>query len=164
MTPQRSKHGRNRLGSYRQIHETVMQWFVREGFVLADELVFRDVGRSALVIEGGRQCLGDVRIDVHKLLRVWGGEGPDAEVQTIEYSYNVVVDGIGNRLRYDSAHLSHNPYHHVHRYDVLAGDKDGTVTPLHLEDEVPTLGEVLAEVRAWYFEHSDHIEAARKRR
>ena len=51
MTPQ-TKHGPNRFSSYQQIHTTVMQQLVREGFVLSDELQFRDMGYGAIVLEG----------------------------------------------------------------------------------------------------------------
>ena len=50
----------------------------------------------------------------------------------------------------------HNKEHHVHRYDALEGDQGGSVTFI-LEDERPTLGEVIREAEAWYYDHYDAL-------
>lgn len=65
--------------------------------------------------------------------------------------------GTGNVFRYDSPHRTHDQKHHVHRYDVLSGDQTGTVTFLPKEDDRPTLGEVIREAEAWFYEHYDQL-------
>ena len=72
-------------------------------------------------------------------------------VQTVAYSYNAALNGRGVILRYDSPHVHHNHLHHVHRYDVLKGDSTGRLEPVD-QDEWPTLGEVVEELRVWYYD------------
>lgn len=61
-------------------------------------------------------------------------------------SYNVRIQGVGNVVRYDSGHIDHNTDHHVHHYDVLNGDRTGTVT-IYGEAGWPTLAEVISSAR-----------------
>ena len=162
MTPQ-TKHGPNRFSSYQQIHTTVMQQLVREGFVLSDELQFRDMGYGTIVLEGKIPCAGGITVSVRKVLKLRIASGRETEVQTTEYSYNAVLDGVGTILRYDSPHQSHNKYHHVHRHLVFEHDHEGKVEEIHKEEDRPTLGEVLSELRDWYYENIDAITAIERR-
>ena len=150
-----AKHGPNRLASYIEIHETVMAQLRRGGFVLSDRLRFTAL-RDAIVIAGTISCRGGIGVDVKKRLAVLDGEGADAFVQTVYYKYNVALEDEGNIVRYDSPHRTHRRFHHVHRYDVLEGDTDGVVERVP-EDDWPTLGEVIREAEAWYYDHYDEL-------
>lgn len=141
----------------------VMEGLRKEGFVLSDNLAFQVLGGGLIELVGVIECLGEIRIEVDKLLEVVSGDGPDALVQTARYSYNASLAGRGNILRYDNPHEDrgrdipdHHKDHHVHRYDVFAGDRTGKVT-VHGREGWPTLGEVLEELREWYYEHLDKL-------
>ena len=153
----RGKHSPNRLGPYLEIHTTIMQQFLRGGFVSSEDLSVLDVGDGVILIEGRIQCAGDIYIDVSKRLEILSGEGPQAFVQTVDYSYNVVLGGIGNVFRYDAPHPDHNQFHHVHRYDLLDGDMHGRVERVEPQDDWPTLGEVISEAERWFYENVDEI-------
>ena len=47
-----------------------MQQFLGEGFVLAEELLFSDLGDGQFLMEGGITCEGGLRIDVSKRLTI----------------------------------------------------------------------------------------------
>lgn len=151
----RGKHGPNRFSSYVQIHETVMEKFLRAGFVRSENLSFSDLGNGLIELAGTIECAGDIYITVKKLIQVVEGDGPNALVQTTDYGYNAVLRGVGNILRYDSPHETHNREHHVHRFDPVG--KELPESPFFLPDEEdrPTLGEFIAEVEAWYYENAD---------
>jgi hypothetical protein len=151
------KHGPNRLSSYREIHETVMQQFLRGGFVRSENLSFNDLGDGFIEMEGVIECDGGIYIEVRKRIEILDGDGADALVQTVDYSYNAAIRGVGNILRYDSPHPDHNREHHVHRFDVFAGVERRP--PIFILDESarPTLGEVIEEVQAWYYANLDQL-------
>lgn len=152
----RGRHGPNRLSNYVAVHDNVMQQFLRGGFVVSEDLAFTAV-EGALELEGRVQCTAGIHIDVRKRIAVLEGAGAGALVRTVAYSYNAAVQGLGNILRYDSPHPDHNREHHVHRYDVLNGDRAGTVDFIYDEDDVPTLGEVLTEVESWFYQNSEAL-------
>ena len=142
-------HGPNKFSNYIETHETIMGRFVDSGFVEADTLDIYPVGARLILIKGSLKCLGDIRLDVEKILRFVTEEvGPNALVHTVEYHYNASIDS-GNILRYDSPHPTHNQFHHVHRFNVLDGDQIGEVS----RSEWPTLGAVIAELESWYYEN-----------
>ena len=68
-----TKHGLNRLSAYLQIHETVMERQLRNGFVLSDELVFTPV-HNGILLEGDVLCQGPIRLQVRKIIRILEGE------------------------------------------------------------------------------------------
>ena len=140
-----AKHGSNRLNAYLQIHETVMECQLRNGFVLADELVFTPI-HNGILLEGDILCQGPIRLQVRKIIRILEGEGSDALVQTAAYSYNALLPSRGNIFRYDSPHATHNKEHHVHRYDVLNSGLQLPIQWLRDEAQRPTLGEVIDEL------------------
>ena len=118
-----------------------------------------DAVEGHLLLHGRIHCKGGLQIDVNKRLRLGDESGHDT-VQTVAYSYNVSLQNLGNIFRYDSPHPTHNREHHVHRYDVLNGDTEGTVEMDYREDEWPTLREVVDEAAEWYYAHlRDLIEA-----
>ncbi len=65
-----------------------MEHLRKEGFVLSDNLTFQVLGGGLIELVGVIECLGEIRVEVDKLLEVVSGDGPDALVQTARYSYN----------------------------------------------------------------------------
>jgi hypothetical protein len=131
-----------------------MQQLLRGAFVTSEDLVLEPDGSGGYFIEGCIHCLGGIYIDVSKHVAKIGGEGGDPLVQTIGYRYNVALRGRGNIFRYDCPHRDHNQDHHLHQYDVLNGDQDGTLEFIYSEDDVPTLQEVILKAEDWY--HANH--------
>jgi len=84
------------------------------------------------------------------------GSGPSAFVQTVAYRYHAMIPGLGNILRYENS--DHNQFDHVHRFDPLARDRKGTFQQIADKNDVPTLSDVLREVREWYEERAGEIE------
>lgn len=162
------KHAPNRLDRYLAIHATVMGHRHDEGFVLDDGLTL-ERGQQGYLMSGRIRCAGGLSVDVRKALRVVSGEGPTAMVQTVSYTYHVMLAGPGSSLnvfRYcgphdDEAHPEHKAFHHKHTYDVLHGDVAGSIARID-DDAWPTLGDVLEEMRGWYAEHSEEIETLRR--
>jgi hypothetical protein len=136
-----------------------MHRLASEGFVLSDGVEVRAVSGGRFVMAGRIDCQGGIYVDVEKYLRVVDGAGAAMRVQTEEYSYNAAIPGLGTILRYDSPHAAeHRPFHHVHRYDVLAWDRHGQVEVV-AEDAWPTLGEVLEELREWYHANLERLNS-----
>lgn len=125
------------------------------GFVLQDGVVFAAFGDNYIIGSGVIECQGPIIIEVEKLIEIVDDDGP--MVQTVQYNYNALLRGVGNILRYDSPHPTHNQYHHVHRYRVLDGDTEGRIERTDDEDKRPTLGDVIAELREWYDAEYDAI-------
>lgn len=128
-----------------------MEQLRRGGFVLSDDLDVIAV-EGHLTLQGRIYCKGGIQIDVNKRLRLDTEDGHDT-VQTVAYGYNVSLQNLGNIFRYDSPHPTHNREHHVHRYDVLSGDTNGTVEIDYREDGWPTLRQVVDEAAEWYYAH-----------
>lgn len=167
----RGKHGPTRLSSYLAVHTTNMDQVIRGGFVSSDDLVV-SASSGFILIEGTISCAGGIVIDVSKRIEILEGEGASARVQTASYSYNVHIQGIGNIFRYDSPDPvgetagapAHHLEHHVHRYDVLRGDKRGTIECIYEEDRVPTLREVIDEAADWFYAHAEALLKLREDR
>lgn len=148
-----ASHGPIRLSSYLEIHTTVINRFVAQGFVVEDGLEIDDLGNGSIYISGLIRCAGGVTITVDKYLSIID-PGPPAFVQTVDYSYNASLDGVGNIFRYCSPHPDHNTFHHRHTYDVFSGDQFGNVS----ESGWPTLGEVIEELRCWTSDHHGNLK------
>lgn len=129
-----------------------MQRFLREEFILSEDLIFSASGDGYLSISGTIKCKGGIEVLVAKILKILSGSGHRSLVQTIEYSYNAYVAGQGNILRYNSPHDDHNQFHHVHRFDFFGGG-DETVEEIKTEEDRPTLSDVLEELRNWYWQN-----------
>ncbi len=152
-----AKHAPIPLHRYEAIHETAMRTF--DGFVEEDGLVFEPLEGTGTIRLGGEiRCVGGITISVQKLLEVVEGSDRHALVETVAYSYNVRLQGVGNVVRYDSPHPGHNADHHVHRYDVFGGSRQAT-TSMHGEKGWPTLSEVIVEAREWYWENHERVAA-----
>ncbi len=149
------KHGPNRLERYLEIHETIMEQLRRGGFLLQDNLTITAL-HDQIIMEGSLDCRGDIYIDVRKRLQILTDSGAASLVQTVAYSYNVVLAGVGNIFRYDSPHNDHNRFHHVHRFDVLNGDKRGFVRRVD-PNTWPHLQEVIDEAAEWYYANIDTL-------
>ncbi len=148
-------HGPNRLTNYSEIHDKVMRRFIAENFVLSDGTAIEPYPPGFFILQGRIECIGGIRLDVWKVLARVDGEGAAIRVQNVAYCYNAVLQGLGNILRYDSPHLDgHNEFHHVHRYNILRGDTDGTLE----RSNWPHLGDVIEELRNWYYDHFEEIE------
>ena len=151
-----AKHGPNRLDRYLEIHETVMERLLRDGFVLADNLEFIVV-RGYLYLTGLLDCSGGLRMQVRKEIRLWEEAGTML-AQTENYSYNAFLPGGSNIFRYDSPHATHNQEHHVHRYQPFGPTPlRNQITFLYHEEERPTLGEAINELEAWYWENYNSV-------
>lgn len=133
------------------------------GFLLDDDLDFMPDGDGVIALVGTITFDGGIRLDVAKKLRILEGEASTAMVQTFAYAYNANVAGLGNILRYCSPHDDHNEFHHKHTYDLLAGDRSGTVTEIDA-DSWPTLGEVFGELHAWFCTHAEQLAAVARQR
>jgi hypothetical protein len=158
------KHAPIELGKYIEIHETAMRGLERDRSVFSDDLAFESV-EGGVLLEGRIHCAGGILIDVTKALAIRGGEGESAIVQTATYTYHAQVEGLGNLFRYCSPHDTeaqpdHNPFHHKHTYDLLAGDVVGNLTEVDAEER-PTLAEVIREACAWYYENAEEVERRR---
>lgn len=153
------KHSPTRLSTYLRVHNQRMEHLLRGGFLQSDDRLFIVPGDGCFFILGDLPCDGGIDIDVDKRIVFIDEDADDPLVQTVEYRYNVTLRGVGVVFRYDSPHQGHNQDNHVHRYDVLSGDRDGKVDFLFHEDEVPTLGEVVDEAADWYYSNIEAVQA-----
>jgi hypothetical protein len=135
-----------------------MQRFLRAGFVRSENLSFTDLGDAFVELDGVIECSGNININVYKRIQIIEGDGPNALVQTVDYSYHAYVANVGNILRYDSPHLDHYQEHHVHRFDT-ASKQETSVDFIENEEDRPTLGEIISEVENWYYDNVDWILA-----
>ena len=153
-----ARHSPDRFGRWIADHQSAMQGFLaRAYFVLSENLSLTDVGGGQVAVGGAVECVNGIYVTVNETLRIVEGEGMHATVQPERYSYNVVIGKLGTLLRYDSGHATHHRGHHKHEYDVLAGDTEGMVILLSGDDARPALGDVIAEVEDWYYEHFDEV-------
>lgn len=152
-----TKHGPTRLQTYQRIHDRRMEGFLREGFVLSEDLRFEEIGDGLIGLNGSVRCLGGIVLEVEKVLTVRKGKGPTALVQTTEYRYHAYVTGKGSLLRYCSPHPEHRPYHHVHRFDLFGTWAETQVLELRSEKDIPTLSEVIEELEALYYEYLENF-------
>lgn len=155
--PANSAHNPNRLENYVKIHNSYIELFIREGFVHEDTKYNLQFKRklNSIVLQGEIGCLGKIIIMVNKTLRVISGQGQNAMVKTSKYSYNASVQGCGNFLRYDNAHIHHDhpdPYHkHIYNFN-LPNCTEGRVDWVGY-DNWPTLDKVIEEVKTWRHNH-----------
>ena len=133
-------------------HDTIMGRFVDSGFILENTLTIASTGNRLILMKGSLPCLGEIRLDVEKLLKVVEGTGMNALVRTVEYRYNASIF-LGNIFRYDSPHPDHNQFHHVHRFDVFGGDFEGTIG----RSDWPHLGDVIDELEEWHYANYDRL-------
>jgi hypothetical protein len=123
-------HDRARYRTYFDAHHTAMGHHIQGGFVLHDGVRVQDSGDGLVLLQGEIQCVGSLYIKVWKRLKKIERANREVFVQTMEYSYTAAIRQVGNVFRYDSPHDDHWPWHHVHRFDVLNGDDEGSRTDL----------------------------------
>lgn len=120
----------------------------REGIVLDDDLYVAPGSESGqLKIEGQVYLNGDLRMHVEKTLLLWT-HGKVQYVQTVRYSYNLVLTGERNIFRYDNSKIKpgHKTDHHKHLYDEAGTE----VEVVEVGENWPTLAEVLREAHQAY--------------
>ncbi|MEK7704753.1 MAG: hypothetical protein AAB426_07305, partial [Myxococcota bacterium] len=112
------KHGPNKLDDYLRTHDTVMGQFHDAGFLCNSDLAIEPLHRIYRM-RGGIACLGGIIVTVDKFLEEVESGRSSCIVQTVQYRYNVSVDGAGNVMRYDNVHShpGHGDSHHCHRFD-----------------------------------------------
>lgn len=147
-----TRHGPTTLASYTLAHQGGMGRFEAEGFIRSHTVGFGAATNGYIAIAGAIRCLGGMTISVDKTLTVLDGQGPGAMVYTTEFHYHVQADGRGPVVRYDSPH-PHRPYNHVHRFDFLETWDAFPIVPIHEIDDVPTLSDVIEEVRDLYWDN-----------
>ena len=141
-------HGWNDLDTHLLVQESAIRRL--RPFVLQDRLNWLYDGPGLLRIEGSVECAFGIAVEVAKLLEL---RDPGPMSRTIRYSYHAMMDGVPPRpiLRYDNAAHFPNPpdAHHCHRFDWLTG---GEAVVWIGRQHWPHLGDVIAEVRDWWFE------------
>lgn len=130
-----------------------------DGFVGEDTLALEPIGADLLAMTGELACLGGIVVRVEKYLEVLEGENLDAYVCTWEYQYNAFVRGRNNILRYDNTHAypGHGDAHHKHVYDWETGGQVPGSPAWVGKHGWPTLGEVLEELRTWYWTNREGL-------
>ena len=135
-----------------------MGQFYRGGFVCKDSLSISPY-LDALLMQGQVACLGNIVIDVAKLLRYVTDDPVDPEVQTEMYSYNVKVHNVAMLFRYDNQHREyvrpgHSDEHHKHLFAPWSSNELPD-SPLWIgADNWPTLSEVIREAQEWHGENA----------
>jgi hypothetical protein len=151
------------FGKYREIHETVTQQFIDNGFVESETLEFTNELPRVIRLSGEMSCCGNILITIDKYLRIQGdAEGDNALVSTYYYTYNASVQGCGNFLRYDNTHSrpGHPDCHHKHVMDWHVKDErdDPNAEVIWVgRDSWPTLGRVIQEVQEWYWLNREEL-------
>jgi len=154
------RHGPNRLNSYLNIHVATMGQLIYTGAVEVDEIDLPNGADGELFISG-RAILRDrkLRVDVLKALEITDASNPrDPLVQTISYSYDVVLQGRSNVFRYCSPHgedheIEHHRHHHRHQFDPFGPSPDEYTVAIDYAGDWPTLGQVIQEADTWYWEN-----------
>ena len=127
------------------------------GFVREDSLQ-KSFDQGIVGLSGEIACLGRIVITVDKTLRILD-DSDDPQVQTISYTYNARVQGVGTIMRHDNihAHSGHPDAHHSHVYD-WPNDREVEGSPRHCgEAGWPTLSEFIEKVERWYWTNRERL-------
>lgn len=122
----------------------------REEIVLDDDLqILPGYEPGQLKIEGQVYLSGDLRMRVEKTLLLWT-QADVQYVQTVRYSYNLVLTGERNVFRYDNSKIKpgHQTEHHKHLYDEFGTE----VEVLEVGEHWSTLAEALREAHQYYLQ------------
>lgn len=125
----------------------------RSGFYIWDKLDYY-TEPDGVFVTGVIECLGGIRVEVDERLRVldepsWLRRHGNPLITLGFYRYNAVLLNRGTIFRYNSPHVDHRTFHHVHRFDVL-GSAAETVHEVNPRD-VPSLRQVLHEAEEWHW-------------
>lgn len=159
--PAKTIHLPTRFSTYQATHNNLLGQFKDRDFVGKENLCFTPSAQG-IFLEGEIGCLGNIVIAVEKFLEILDGDRNDAMVQTLWYSYNVFIRGQYNLFRYDNQdddflRPGHQDEHHKHCFDWRTGE-EVVGSPIWMGvDKWPTLGQVIAEVEDWYWEHREDI-------
>jgi hypothetical protein len=132
-----------------------MASLLAQGFVIEDGCVFEPVG-GIVVLSGKIHCQGGITITVNKVLEYVSGEGISGMVMTSQFSYHASVHHVAGILRYCSQD-DHRPFAHKHVLDPFNGGKELEIQEIRDVEKIPTLREMIDEVRDWYEENADKI-------
>jgi hypothetical protein len=122
-----------------------------------------------IVLTGTVLCAGGIRIQAAERLRIvrespWFRRKGNPLLELQFYANNAVLSSSGPIFRYNSPHVDHNQFHHVHRYDVFGdvlGPGEQMMPPRQLHEcEVPTLRQVIEEAEEWYYVNLSRLSLA----
>jgi hypothetical protein len=139
-----------------------MGWLFRKGFAVEDDLAFQDQGNGFILLRGAVYCEGALRLDVSKVLRVLEGEGSEALVESVLYSYSLISYNEGTVFRYCSPHApedatdpnDHHTFHHLHEFEPPGQNERISKVCEREERTYPTLGEVIERAHQWYCDNA----------
>lgn len=139
------KHAPARFSHYARAHLQDLEQLTRSGFIQPDHGAEFTAVPGGFLLDATFDREAGIIVHARKLARIVSdAEGDDPVVETAWYSYNVSLRGVGNIVRYDSPFFpdlqGHHATHHVHRYDVLAGDVEGGYRRPMLRTRCPTWG------------------------
>jgi hypothetical protein len=154
-------HDWNSLDSYLHIHDSYLQQFIEEGFVVGHDITSDVLGSPPrLILRGRIRCQHELFIEVSKDLAIqirWG----KPHVRTEQYNYHAGIEGSQARsiFRYDNAHPyeGHQDDHHKHCFDhrtwrpILPPEWVG-------KDGWPHLSDVIEELRTWWYETGQYLD------
>jgi len=163
---QDANHAPNDLYSHITIIGSVVRKWEAVGFITDEALVFAPC-EGGFVCAGFLCCVGGLVIRVEKRLEVQGGTGTNPVVQTLDYAYNVSLQGSGVIFRYDNSHgpppdypkddpvQQRETWHHRHKMPFPPGaEGKGTVD---WNVVWPHLSDVIQEANDWYEEHGEPL-------
>jgi hypothetical protein len=142
------RHQWHNWEQYQTVHDNTIATYL--GHFILDDQVERVETPKSVVWAGILFCADAVEIKVDKRQDVRTRAGR-LEVRTIDYTYHAYRrlggDRVRNLLRYDNAHPhpDHPDGNHKHEYDDRGRDH-----VVHIGGDWPTLGQVIAEVHAWW--------------
>lgn len=150
------KHAATRFQTYQETNDNQIQRLLREGFALGETLRFKKTSERSIAQRGTIVCQGGIVLEVKKVLKILRGHGANAFVQTVEYHYEAYAEGRGSLLRYRSPD-GFRTFPHVHRFDLFKTWSETAVHDLRTEDEIPTVAEVVDELRDLYYENLEEF-------
>jgi Family of unknown function (DUF6516) len=147
-------HDWNWLDSYLLIHDSYMQQYIDDGFVVDHDVKATLLGDPPrlLVLRGRIRCQHGLFLDVLKELSIEHRSGK-MYVRTEQYNYHAGIEGERDRaiFRYDNAHPhpGHDDPHHKHWFDYTTWE---SIEPPEWigRDNWPHLSDVLEELQGWY--------------
>ena len=163
----RGPHGRSRFKRYVERHHTLLKRSIDEGFVGVVQLPLYFPGPVSIGyrVRGEIGCLDNLVIAVDFTLEVVDESGVDDVIEMTDYSFNVFVRGHGNVIRYDNLHPDflhegHADPHHRHEFDWKTGDEVPGSPRWLGKGAQPSLADVIAEAREWYWQHREELPEA----
>lgn|GEM_PF-6053520 len=161
MTPT-NPHGPNRYHRYlatrREIHETVLAKFRDEHFLISDDLELLDFGEGLLMMAGWLNCDRGIRVRVRKTIRTWRDDDGARWAVKERYTYHAMLQDDTHVLRYDGPD-EHRPYHHKHICQPFRTPPVAEKILRIAEEDTPTLGAVLEELRLWMWDSIAELDA-----